>query len=143
MSWKGNTGRVRGKLSVPMKDADDSYLTEGNDRKLRDNETQMDDIQREIGVATEAIRTIESAIRSLEVESSYASTLKNNIESNLRYRSEQKKVERVQEELDGIDLAQAARMRREFNIKYKGMLEEEQRVQSAVSLHTFAQRRSS
>lgn len=93
----------------------------------------MDDIQREIGVATDAIRTIDSAIRSFEVESSSASTLKNNIEANLRYRSEQKKVEKVQEELDGIDLVQAARMRREFNIKYKGMLEEEQRVQSAVS----------
>jgi DNA repair protein RAD50 len=134
MNWKANIVLVRSELFLEYRPpANGSYLTEGNDRKIRENESQMDDVQREIGVATDATRTIESAIRSLEVESSSASTLKNNIEANLRYRSEQKKVEKVQEELDGIDLAQAARMRREFNIKYKGMLEEEQRVQSAVS----------
>lgn len=95
----------------------------------------MDDIKREIATSTEALRNIDSTISSLKDDLGKANNLKSTISANLRHRSGQKEIAKLQEELEGIDLVAAARSRREFNQKYAGMLNEEQEKQNKVSMN--------
>lgn len=92
----------------------------------------MENLKQEITASTEARSTIESTIASLQDELSRANSLQTNISANLRYRDEQGEIEKVQEELDGVDVESAAKSRRDFNSRYKEKLEEETRVQNAV-----------
>lgn len=108
-------------------------MTEGNDRKAREVAAQLDGIKREIDATETAIAKIDGAISALQDELSTANSLKSNISANIRYRNELKEIEKVQSQLDEIDLVQAARSRREFNQKYSGMLEDEKNKQTAVS----------
>ncbi|ORY30598.1 hypothetical protein BCR39DRAFT_529095 [Naematelia encephala] len=107
-----------------------SYVTEGNDRKILENEAQMDDLKREISAAMDARAAIDTTISSLQDELGRAESLKTNISANLRYRNEEKEIEKVQVELDGLDVESAARARREFNTRYKAKLEDETNVQN-------------
>lgn len=100
----------------------------------------MEDLKREIDATEAAVQKLDAAISASTEELGKASSVKSNIAANLRYRKELKEIEKVQEELDGIDLVQAARSRREFNLKYSGMLEEEKNKQSAVSHLVFSTR---
>ena len=111
-----------------------SYVTEGNDRKIRETETQLEDVKTDIAASTDAIKKIDEAIATLQDELSRANSLRTNISANMRYRNELKEIEKVQAELDEIDLVQASRARREFNIKYAGMMEEEKNKQNAWQL---------
>lgn len=93
----------------------------------------MEDTKREIATSTEALRNIDNTISSLRDDLGKANNLKSTISANLRHRSGQKEIAKLEEELDGIDLAAAARTRREFNTKYAGMLQEEQEKQNKAS----------
>ena len=108
-------------------------MTEGNDRKIRENEAQMEDIKREITLSNEARAKIDGVIASLQDELSRANSLRTNISSNVRYRNEEKDIEKVQVDLDGIDIEHAAKARKEFNTRYSQNLERENDVQSKVS----------
>ncbi|ORX37164.1 hypothetical protein BD324DRAFT_625039 [Kockovaella imperatae] len=105
-----------------------AYLTEGNDRKIRENEAQMEDLKREIGLTTEARAKIDSAIASLQDELSRANSLRTNISANVRYRNEQKDILKVQEELDGMDVEEAAKARKDFNKRFSQMMQREQEI---------------
>ena len=85
-------------------------------------------------MANDSRATIESAIASLQDELSRANSLRTNISANLRYRNEEKEIQKVQDELDEIDIDTAARSRREFTHRYKEKLEEETKVKDEVSL---------
>jgi DNA repair protein RAD50 len=118
------------------------YKSEGNDRKIDQNEVQLDDIKREIAMANDARTTVESAIASSQDELSRAESLRTNISANVRYRDEEKEIQKVQDELDDIDIDTAARSRREFTHRYKEKLEEETDVKDKVcSGHGFMRRR--
>lgn len=93
----------------------------------------MDDLKLEISAGNDARATIEASIASLQDELGRAETLKANISANLRYRESKKQIESVQGELDEIDVESAAKSRRDFNTRYKEKLEDETRVQNAVS----------
>ena len=93
----------------------------------------MEDIKREIGLTNEARAKIESAIAALQDELSKSNSLKTNISANIRYRKEQKDIQKVQAELDGIDVEQAAKSRKDFNKRYSQKMQEEQEVQNNVS----------
>lgn len=109
-----------------------SYISEGNDRKIRDNEAQIDDLKREISSANEARVNIDATIQTLQSEEATAGNLKTNIASNLNYREQLRAISKVQEELDGIDVEAAAKARREFETKYAAKVEEENTVHSKV-----------
>ena len=95
----------------------------------------MEDIKRDIAAANNSRATIESTIASLQDELSRANSLRTNISANIRYRNEQKEIQKVQEELDEIDIDTAARSRREFTHRYKEKLEEETDVKDKVRAH--------
>lgn len=111
------------------------YLTEGNDRKIRENESQIDDLKREMTVATEARSGIEKALQTILNDLAKAESLRSNITQNLRYRKGEKEIAKVQEEIDGIDIESAARSRKDFNTRYSKNLQEETNKQNAVSSH--------
>ena len=86
-----------------------------------------------MGVSAETMRKIDQAIKKLDTEENQASNLRSQISANLGYRQELREIQRVQKELDEIDLEAAAKARREFNSKYKAMLEDENEKQGKVS----------
>lgn len=110
-----------------------SYITEGTNRKIRENETQMEDVKREISASQDTRNSIENTISSLQSELGQASSRQNNISANLRYRSTLADIKKVQDEIDSIDLESAAKSRREFNKKFTAKSNEENRVQAEVS----------
>ena len=111
--------------------ADDSYVTEGNERKMRENEAQMEGIKQEIVASNAARATLEASLAALADELSRQNSVKTNISSNLRYRKAERDIAKVQEELDTIDLEQLAKSRREFNTKYREKLDQESETQNA------------
>lgn len=107
-----------------------SYIAEGNDRKLRENEAQMDDIRREIEATSQTRAAIERQVSALSDDISRANGTRKNIKSNIDYREETAKIEKVEEELASIDLEAAAQARREFNSKHRAREDEETSVQN-------------
>lgn len=106
-----------------------AYISEGNDRKLRENEAQMEDIRREIDASSQARAGIEKQVNALNDDISRATGTRKNIKSNIDYREETAKIDKVDEELANIDLEAAAQARREFNSKHVARAEEETKVQ--------------
>ena len=100
---------------------------------MRETESELEEIKRELGVSAETIRKIDQATKKLDTEENQASNLRSQISANLGYRQELREIQRVQKELDEIDLEAAAKARREFNSKYKAMLEDENEKQGKVS----------
>jgi len=90
-------------------------------------------------VANDARATVDSTIASLQDELSRANSLRTNINANIRYRNEEKEIQKVKDEIDEIDINTAARSRREFNSRYKEKLEEETRVSAQVGDNRNAQ----
>lgn len=107
-------------------------MSEGNDRKLRDNDAAIDAIKRDIHASNEARKTIDEAISGLQDELSRSTSLRTNISANVRYRNEKKEIEKVETEMEGIDIEQAARSRREFNKRYTAMMDKETETQNKV-----------
>lgn len=106
-----------------------AYLLEGNDRKIRETEAQIEEVKREIAASTEARASIDTVISALQTDIAKSDALKKNISNNLRYRSSEKEIDKVQEEIDGIDIEGAAKSRKEFNTVYKKNLEQETEIQ--------------
>lgn len=109
------------------------YIADGNDRKIRENESQLEDLKREMVAATEARAVIEKELQATLTELAKAESLKSNIIQNIRYRKGEKDIAKVQEQIDEIDIESAAKSRKDFNTKYSKTLEEETEKQNAVS----------
>jgi DNA repair protein RAD50 len=110
------------------------YIAEGNDRKIRETESSIEDIKQQILAGNDARTTIEATISNLQEELGKSESLKTNISANIRYRDQMKEIQKVQDELATIDLDAMAKARKEFNVKYKEKMEEENNVNNAVSL---------
>jgi DNA repair protein RAD50 len=108
-------------------------MTEGNDRKIRENEAEMEEVKRAINASSDAIAAIGNKIATLREDLGRAQTLKASLAANLRYRAEQKDIASINEEIDGMDLRAAAIMRRDFNSKYNDMLNQEMETQNKWS----------
>lgn len=111
-----------------------NYIAEGNDRKLRENEALMDDIRREIEESSRARAGIDKQVSALNDDISRANGTRKNIKSNIDYREETAKIEKVDEELASIDLEAAAQARREFNSKHVKRADDETKVQNKWQL---------
>ncbi|KAK4689016.1 DNA repair protein RAD50, partial [Tremellales sp. Uapishka_1] len=112
------------------------YILEGNDRKIRENENQVDSIKREISLSSDARQTIEATISSLSEDISRATTQKSNLKNNLQYRESLELIKNVQNELESIDIERAMKARKEFNTVYKAKMQEETEVQSKWQLRS-------
>lgn len=110
-----------------------AYLLEGNDRKMRETESQIEEVKREIATGTEARAAIDATISALQTDIAKSDALRNNISNNLRYRSSETEIHKVQEEIDGIDIEGAAKSRKEFNTVYKKNIDLEADTQAQVS----------
>ncbi|WVQ73482.1 hypothetical protein IAR50_003054 [Cryptococcus sp. DSM 104548] len=122
-----------GEIEVKHKACQD-YLLQKNDTKMQENEAVMADVRRRIASANDRRVQIENKIQDVHEDLSQSETLRSNINNNLRFREGIKKINTVQEELDGLDLASAARSRETFNKEYRPMLDEETDVQGNMSL---------
>lgn len=101
------------------------YVTEGNDRKLRENEGHLKDMQGEMARTTEARDAIDHTISELRDDINRAEVTRKNIKNNLDYRQETEAISKVEAEIDEIDMESAADQRKHFNEEYKAKLEEE------------------
>jgi DNA repair protein RAD50 len=93
----------------------------------------MEDVKSQVTAAQDAKATIDATIANQQDELAKANTLRTNINANVRYRNEEKEIKKVQVELDGFDIEQAARSRREFNTKYRAKMDEENNKAAIVS----------
>lgn len=109
-----------------------AYVTEGNDRKMRENEAYLEDLRGEIVRTQEAQQAIERTISSLRDDISRAEVTRKNIKNNLDYREETENIAKVKEEIDSIDVIQAGRDHKNFNDEYKVKLEEETEATNKV-----------
>ena len=119
-SWKLRTG------------ADDRYLAEGNDRKIRENETSAEELKSQIAAATDARSTIEAQISIIQDELGRSESYRSNINFNILDRGEIRQIKELQDKIGEIDLDSMAKARKEFNIKYKDKMEEEKAVADKV-----------
>lgn len=110
-----------------------TYVTEGNDRKLRENETHLEDMRREIQATVDSRTGIDRTVTALQEDVSRAHVTRRNIKNNLDFRGEERAIQKVEEEIGELDLEGAARDRRHFNHEYKGKMAEETDVQNRVS----------
>lgn len=111
-----------------------AYISEGNDRKLRENEAQIDDLRREIEATSATRAAIDKQVTALNDDISRASGTRKNIKSNIDYRGEMAKIEEVDKELASIDIEGAAQARRDFNKKYAELSQEETDAQGKWQL---------
>jgi DNA repair protein RAD50 len=118
---------------VPPAALIDRYIAEGNDRKIRENESQIEDLKREMTAATEARAAVETNLQATLAELAKSESLRSNIIQNIRYRKGEKEIAKVQEQVDEIDIESAAKARKEFNTRYSKNLQEETHQQNAVS----------
>lgn len=115
-----------------------TYITEGNERKIRENTAHLDDIKREITATQQARAAIAATVTKLHDDVARAGHTKSNIKSNLDYRTEGRTIDEVQAELDEIDIEQAYKARREFNTQANQKEEAETRAQNQVSCFSMA-----
>jgi DNA repair protein RAD50 len=109
-----------------------SYLAEGNDRKIRENETSAEELKSQIAAATDARSTIEAQISIIQDELGRSESYRSNINFNILDRGEIRQIKELQDKIGEIDLDSMAKARKEFNIKYKDKMEEEKAVADKV-----------
>jgi len=119
-SWRLRTG------------ANSRYLAEGNDRKIRENETSAEELKSQIAAATDARSTIEAQISIIQDELGRSESYRSNINFNILDRGEIRQIKELQDKIGEIDLDSMAKARKEFNIKYKDKMEEEKAVADKV-----------
>jgi UDP-N-acetyl-D-mannosaminuronate dehydrogenase len=108
------------------------YVSEGNDRKIRENESAAEDIRGQIASTNDAKSTIDATISSIQDELGKSESYRANINFNIMDRSEIKQIKSLQDKIAEIDLDSMAKARKEFNLKYKDKMEEEKNVADAV-----------
>jgi hypothetical protein len=64
--------------------ADGRYLAEGNDRKIRENETSAEELKSQIAAATDARSTIEAQISIIQDELGRSESYRSNINFKIR-----------------------------------------------------------
>jgi DNA repair protein RAD50 len=116
----------------PATGADGRYLAEGNDRKIRENETSAEELKSQIAAATDARSTIEAQISIIQDELGRSESYRSNINFNILDRGEIRQIKELQDKIGEIDLDSMAKARKEFNIKYKDKMEEEKAVADKV-----------
>lgn len=110
------------------------YVTEGNDRKMRENEAHLEDVRREMAATKEGRAVIEGKIKSLEKDIASANNTRSNIKLNLDYRTEGSAIDEVKAKLANIDVNAAAANRRDFNTRYKAGMERENETRNRWQL---------
>jgi len=117
---------------IPRVELKYSYLAEGNDRKIRENETSAEELKSQIAAATDARSTIEAQISIIQDELGRSESYRSNINFNILDRGEIRQIKELQDKIGEIDLDSMAKARKEFNIKYKDKMEEEKAVADKV-----------
>ncbi|WVO14305.1 hypothetical protein L204_101937 [Cryptococcus depauperatus] len=111
-----------------------TYLTEGNDKRIQENDSYIADLKRQVSQCNNTRAKIDTEIARLSSELSKSESLKTNISSNLRYREDAVKIEKVKKELEILDIKEAAESRVKFNQEYGGMLDEATEAQGQMSV---------
>lgn len=120
-----------------------SYLSEGNDRKIRENEAAAEDIKTQITSTNDARATIDSTISAIQDELGKSESYRTNINFNILDREEVQQIKELNEKIQETDLDSMSKARKDFNVKYRDKMEEEKNVADAVSspVDLFARRR--
>jgi len=108
-------------------------LSEGNDRKIRENETSAEEIKSQIASANDARTTVDAQIAIIQDELGRSESYRSNINFNILDTGEIKQIKELHDKIAEIDLDSMAKARKEFNVKYKDKMEEEKAVADEVS----------
>lgn len=79
---------------------------------------KVKELQEEVSTAQEAIKTIEGDVASIDKDLNQSEATRRNIQDNLSFRQMGRDFEQLDEQLEGLDLEYAAKMRAEFGEKH-------------------------
>ncbi|CAO1622307.1 unnamed protein product [Sympodiomycopsis kandeliae] len=113
-----------------------NYTSSGGPRKLTECVTKIKDLQEEVSTVQEGIKTIEGDIAGIDKDLNQSEATRRNIQDNLNYRQMGRDLEKLDEELDGLDLEYAAKMRAEYGEKHHKA--EEHRTNLTGDAHRLA-----
>jgi DNA repair protein RAD50 len=125
--FRKSLGQVEGKHEACQR-----YISDGNERKMRENDAQLGEIRREIVNLQTRRNQVDAEVSELRDQISQAQATHKNIRNNIDYREEIEEMDKVQAEITELDIDAATKARKEFNVEYKNMMAEENDVNSRV-----------
>lgn len=111
---------LQSKLSK-LKEAEaqiNDYIDTGGARKLADCIDKVKDLQEEVSKMQEAIKVIEGDVALIDKDLNQSEATRRNIQDNLSFRQLGRDFERLDDQLEGLDLDYAAKMRLEYGEKH-------------------------
>ncbi|KAJ9116892.1 hypothetical protein QFC22_004549 [Naganishia vaughanmartiniae] len=95
------------------------YEDANGDQLLEDSEKLVRELDRQIAKLDSDISELQQDITSLREDLSNSDQRAQNIDNNISYRQAEHKIEQLKEEIDQIDLEEAARAKQQFDTKYQ------------------------
>ena len=108
------------------------HIRERRGRQLKECEHRITEHESRINELAADIETTRGTIASIDKEVNESSAAMTNLRENIRARKLGKEIEAAQAEIDAMDLEEAAKARRQFDIKYNLEKQRETEMQSKV-----------
>lgn len=121
-------------LVIPLIDLS-RYVREKRDDRLQQCNEKVVETGREIEELSDRIEALRTVIAKIDKEISESGTTTANLRENLRIRRAEQEIRKAKAEVEKYDLEDAARAKAQFQAKFKGMKEEEHKLQTKVSVY--------
>lgn len=108
------------------------YIREKRSRQLKDCEQRIIEYESKINQLMEVIESTRSTIGVIDKEVNESNASMTNLRENIRVRKLVKEIAATQTEIDAMDMEEAAKARRQFDLKYNLEKQRETEMQSKV-----------
>ena len=108
------------------------YIREKRSRQLKECEQRITEHEASIGQLATDIESARDTIAVIDKEVNESNASMTNLRENIRVRKLAKEIDATQAEIDGMDMEQAAKARRQFDQKYNLEKQRETEMQSKV-----------
>lgn len=108
------------------------YIREKRSRQLKECEQRITEYESKIGQLTADIESTRDTIGVIDKEVNESNASMTNLRENIRVRKLAKEIGVTQAEIDAMDMEEAAKARRQFDLKYNLEKQRETEMQSKV-----------
>lgn len=110
-----------------------AYIHQRGDQHLEECEEAIQELVGQIQAIHREVKELTDKVAELQKEVNQSQATERNIADNIRYRQLAKDVEKIEQEINSLDLEQAQRSRKHFADKYTEAKEEENRLNGEAS----------
>jgi DNA repair protein RAD50 len=114
-----------------------SYERQRIARKLRDCTQQVEDAEAQISEGQKTIDKLREEARAIEKDINISDAVQANLRENARFRKVKREVAEIDQNIAGLDLEEAGRAKRQFEVKWADAQERETKLLNAVSHFGF------